>query len=543
MKFLPIDNLAIDAWKDVSKHGPSAYAFTPTIEFHHFLPIHGTASAYMVFIANAGYDYTDLTPGNGYVMVRVKFSIRSSKSRGDIKAVSDLIPKPTFLASYIGHVLTLLRGQQCLEWHHTSKDGPILVYTFPSKEEDRYLYVTAQIYITPIEAKAKRTQLEQGILEGISQLRPMIVKDHMRPWINTREPSESEIFASEAENTENVEPMLAYDGKSVEDIVEKLCKLGHHNVFVQPKLDGMRLMAFLRGDRVLMQTRQGICHPIAKHFEDSLKEIFKKLPPGIVLDGELYIHKVPEGLMQHLSSKQVSNANPYIGRLVPMQLGKIPGAAKSYGGTGKATIRNRALVDVLEFHVFTCIAPSLTALERYNLLTTAIHIDTEVVHWTQSGGNWVKTGPQVYLVFANHANTAQDIQQNLDLFLQHGYEGLMIYNADAPYHPGRTWNLIKLKPTETEWFQIVGAQPENGSNGMANLVYFHEGKHCVASGFFSDDAKRLFYVRANEFVGLWALIKFQKITVDSLNGPSLRDPKILYLATKPNEEGDVIELS
>jgi DNA ligase-1 len=72
-------------------------------------------------------------------------------------------------------------------------------------------------------------------------------------------------------------------------------------------------------------------------------------------------------------------------------------------------------------------------------------------------------------VIISLANSAVELTDNIyvlkedqletihDLFVEEGYEGLMLRNIDAPYEFSRSWNLVKYKVMKDDEFKIVDA--------------------------------------------------------------------------------------
>jgi DNA ligase-1 len=75
-------------------------------------------------------------------------------------------------------------------------------------------------------------------------------------------------------------PMLATDFEKRKDKIE-------YPVDVQPKLDGVRCLAFWEGDSVKLMSRNGKTWEHCGHIADELETC---LPKGWVVDGELYVH-------------------------------------------------------------------------------------------------------------------------------------------------------------------------------------------------------------------------------------------------------------
>jgi ribA/ribD-fused uncharacterized protein len=490
---------------------------------------------------------------------------------------------------------------------HINIDGPVFlietedpddpspsgqVYGGPSPGA-RHETISVQTYLNYIdEGKATRSILEQLILEGMSAVRQALKKDKQLPhsirvprlpgalFAVARDEGEDDTIGAELDLL-RMRPMLAQDGVSAEKAVAAMTKRGVHSVFLQPKLDGMRLLAFESGApgacRLMMLTRQGTVHPIAAEFEAAVLPVLAALrqklgltpAAALSLDGELYAHMIPAGTMAEISlpdrewQRAASGTVVYTtggsrgdpspggaGPLVPIQLNKITGAASSYGKGGVAGNRNASLVALLEYHIFTFVAAGsgVPAWARYKVLADLIEPDGfGSAHYISDprvppGARMLHEGPRVRLVPAlppAAPNTAW-LESAAAAAVASGYEGVMIYDAEGAYEPKRSWNLVKLKATETEWFQVAGTIQERNLE-LANIRYLYGGHEFRASGFFSDAVKSLMYRREDLFTGRWALIRFQKVTQEARSGDgALRDPKIICIADV--REGDPLDL-
>lgn len=446
---------------------------------------------------------------------------------------------------------------------HMNNDGPAFVlYSEDPDDQGRQETLSIQTFQNEVsEGKAGRTIHEQIILDGLKYVRDNICRGKMIPHDPNATRAPGELFAVAVDEIQRemdslaMKPMLAQDGRDIENLVEIVRKRKITSVFLQPKLDGIRVLSSIHGDDVAMITRQGTVHPIVREFRAELMPILQTLEQtygsGVILDGELYIHQAPAGMFEAISMAdkdwKIANAagslTPNIGTLMPMQLNKIMGAAGSYGKGSVAECRNRPLAAVLEYHIFTCVLPSKSgsALERYHALSEIVPIaDFAKSRFVDIDGRWVHHGPRVQLVPArvlswSDLNTlSSELEDSMSGVLNAGYEGIMVYASSGMYEPGkRTWNLMKLKATETEWFEIVGVEPERGLP-LANLRYRYRDSVYVASGFFSDAVKSIFYNHPTRVTGKWALIRYQKITQETRAGGqgALRDPKIIYLSNE-----------
>lgn len=513
------------------------------------------------------------------MLVRVKLSSSSTKIAGTPPGALGMrgaepigIYKWSFMGHLIGRMLSIARKQNMIG-NFTFKinpDGPVYGYVFEESNEDgtpsgRYMTITAQTFPTMITGQQTRTSHQQAILEALSIIRVAIHKDKMLEWDpSATDLAEGQMFPAEAIAVEggfSVTPMLAQDGENVANTIRECSTRGFlRNVYVQPKLDGMRMMFHREGADIVAHSRGGIRHAIAAEFVNEIAPIIHALETkhgaGIVLDGELYIHETPYSMLIAVGEKRPSKRTaagkafvptyPFAGPLVPSQLNKITGAVKSYDGKDETVERNAPLVSVLEFHVFNFfhINKKSTYGERYNELREMVPMDViGRSHWNRrTDGSWTRVGPRVLLVPMIPCGSQDDLERGLNFALDNNYEGVIVGNSMAPYQCKRTWDLIKIKPTETEWFQITGIVPEKSGLPMANLKYLHAGNEYVASGLFSDSEKQFFYANPHKVSGLWGNIRFQKITVGAASGGALRDPKILALATGPGAKGVTVKV-
>ena len=159
--------------------------------------------------------------------------------------------------------------------------------------------------------------------------------------------------------------------------------------------------------------------------------------------------------------------------------------------------------------------------------------------------NFIKNKTKIWLVPVAliDKNTPQTLETMYREVLNFDYEGIMIYLSNGFYEHKRTWNLIKFKESETEWFEIVGTEPQIDGN-MSILKYKYGNKICTADGLFSQNFKHYLNLNPDSMNGKWALIRFQKHTVASSTGTALRHAKVLSLHTEADgEEIDIEKLA
>lgn len=100
--------------------------------------------------------------------------------------------------------------------------------------------------------------------------------------------------------------------------------------------------------------------------------------------------------------------------------------------------------------------------------------------------NAVALNPSKHLVFVSHmgCNNREDVEQMMQIYLEQGYEGLMVRSPKGKYKHGRSTvregYLLKYKVFESEWAQIVGFEEfMHNANELKtdNLGYAERSSH------------------------------------------------------------------
>ena len=246
--------------------------------------------------------------------------------------------------------------------------------------------------------------------------------------------------------------------------------------FVQPKLDGVRLLATRCADgSICMWTRNGIDvvekqkNKEGKNVKNNAKvnvddhasrsliagiraELAKStLQIGVVLDGELYAHSLT-------FQESVSH------------------------------FKNDTGAGYLAYHVYDMydrLAPHDTMQDRLQRLSQlAVPIVNIIRHTTSSTNNTNErnnekindtsrdTSGPVVLLDSYMAHSHEDVKAYHDTFVKMGYEGLMLRAMLGEYEPAkRSKNLLKLKVFTTDEFVIIGVvEAKGGDKGTAVFV-------------------------------------------------------------------------
>ena len=246
-------------------------------------------------------------------------------------------------------------------------------------------------------------------------------------------------------------------------------------VHVQPKLDGVRCLAYWDGDSVKLMSRGGKQWNCCQHIIDELEQV---LPPDWVLDGELYIH----GSTFQEITKLVKKLRPESVN-VQFHVYDIP------KGTGD-------FQDNSEW------------LERYNTLCS---IADSCINYSHC-----KT---IVFVESHTALREQDVYELQSEFLEEGYEGAIVRERDGEYRFGyRSNKLLKVKNFMDEEYEIVDFTTGIG-RFEGSIVWICETKDgqsfkVVPQGTMEERQET--YQNADKHIGDMLKVKFFELTDDGI---------------------------
>jgi DNA ligase-1 len=87
----------------------------------------------------------------------------------------------------------------------------------------------------------------------------------------------------------------------------------------------------------------------------------------------------------------------------------------------------------------------------------------------------------------------KSLKRRLEEIVKAGGEGLMLHRADAPYHGGRSDDLLKLKPFQDAEARVIGHEPGKGRfAGLTGALKMEtpEGKRFRLGTGLTDAARR-----------------------------------------------------
>ena len=185
-------------------------------------------------------------------------------------------------------------------------------------------------------------------------------------------------------------------------------------VDVQPKLDGVRCLAYWDGDSVKLMSRGGKQWECCQHIIDELEIV---LPKGWVLDGELYIHGSTFQEITKLVKK--------------LRVGSVN----------------------VQFHVYD-VPRGHTYNKPYNEWSSRHSVLYDFEHYCHMAKDSCKS---IKVIRTDRAYNEEEVYKLQSEYLEEGYEGAIVRECDGEYKFGyRSNKLLKVKNFTDEEYEIVG---------------------------------------------------------------------------------------
>lgn len=252
-------------------------------------------------------------------------------------------------------------------------------------------------------------------------------------------------------------PMLA---KKFEDHSDDLV----FPVFVQPKLDGARMLAvFDDKGKVSLWSRTRKRITSVPHLVKRLEFLGLK---NTVLDGELYCHKLNKDFEKLMSAARKKDPSPESAQL--------------------------------EYHIYDVVLGAgfeARLKQLYDMLEMAI--------------------PPIHFVETHTAQDEETIVMLNDKFVARGYEGAMIRKPNVNYENKRSSQLLKMKSFQDEEFEIVAI--EEGRGKLAGHCGAFRCKTKNGDEFSAKMAGELenlkeYFNNQDDYIGRMLTVKFQDYT-------------------------------
>jgi ATP-dependent DNA ligase len=242
--------------------------------------------------------------------------------------------------------------------------------------------------------------------------------------------------------------------------------------FIEPKKDGMRVLAFVKGETVKFLTRGGRPMTTLKAIEDELLTGHVH-PTGYVLDGEIQAGR----FQKTLSSVKRK--------------------------TAQTDLFERA-TDSVRFIVFDCLT-----IQEFNARKCTRTYDErrDALNQLQFGGEHVA---QLQPTLVKNATEAQAYYKAR---LNAGDEGAMLKDPKGLYEFKRSRAWIKMKPSKTVDVTITGFKEGKGKlKGSCGAILFkYKGQTCSAGGMKHAEGKHLWKNR-EYYAGKLAEVEFTEET-------------------------------
>lgn len=255
----------------------------------------------------------------------------------------------------------------------------------------------------------------------------------------------------EAEVSDCVLPMLA---KDYEKEAKKI-KWGESIVIENPKLDGMRCLAFVKSGGVTLISRKGVVIENLRHIESELSGL-----PDCILDGELYVHG--ESFQTNMS---------YI---------------KKY---------TKGKTERISLWVYDMVSD-----EPYNIrLSEAVELISGLTHVKPITFTFIKSELEMLEKFEEH--------------IKDGYEGMMVKIVDGGYKSNtRSSSLLKYKTFMDNQYKIIDVIPSDARPDWGKPVF--EG--FSAGTKFPVEFKKDLLLNKNDYIGKIAEVRFFGYTDEGL---------------------------
>jgi len=338
-----------------------------------------------------------------------------------------------------------------VQFWQIAAEGPWIV--------SRFGLLGMKIQETRKEAKPKSvgkanetTPKDQALSESISLWKKKVDKGY-------------KLSAEAATSEEVILPMLAHP-------IDKYKKKIKYPCFVQPKLDGVRSLAYWVGDEVVFHSRKGKVYNVP-HLAKQVKEF---LPKDMILDGEIYIHRES---FQTLSS--------WVKKL-------------------------RDETSLLQYHVYDCILLN----ERKADFTAR---NARLRSWYLKSA-LCATGHDVKYVETLEASTEDDVYSLQKKWAGEGYEGAIVRNRAGVYKmKHRSSDLLKVKSFQDAEYKVIGCNPGEGkfkdfaiwtcemSDGGDPFTVVNKG---------TAEERTEMLRNADNYIGRWLKVKFFAFTDSGL---------------------------
>lgn len=243
--------------------------------------------------------------------------------------------------------------------------------------------------------------------------------------------------------------------------------------WVQPKLDGVRMLARKENGVVTMWSRKGKVIDIPDKIN---AQLYLMLEDGQCTDGELYVHG--------------------------WTFQRIISAVK----------KKRDDTDLLEYHIYDSPNSELPFEDRIPLKgISCTRVPERCKGWSAQEN--IKIVKSIDVVDQEEFNLFEST------FVQEGYEGMMVRNSASAYtYKHRSYDLQKVKRFLDAEYKIIGGK--DGSGREAGLIVYRcktfDGLEFDVRPRGTHEERAEIYKNINNYIGRYLTVRYQELTDDGI---------------------------
>ncbi len=269
--------------------------------------------------------------------------------------------------------------------------------------------------------------------------------------------------------------------------------------FVQPKLDGLRCVSYAtqcgNDVTVALQSRTGAFFTGLPHIAAALRPYLSQ-HRSIVIDGELYTDQMPfEELAGLIKKKKITDTDVE-------RLKKVKYHVYDIYDHSQANMPYSERLGVLVDAVRRCACVANDTLTASSLAHRMLRSDTEAA-------------AVVVFVRTEKVAVLADFRRLFSEFVEAGYEGIMLRNAEGVYRANyRSNDLQKYKEFMEDEYLIIGYTQGEGRDAGAVIWYCEteDGKEFTVRPRGTMEQRRVWFNEGKKYVGKKLTVIFQELT-------------------------------
>lgn len=284
-----------------------------------------------------------------------------------------------------------------------------------------------------------------------------------------------------------IPPMLSINKSHPKDpILDKYLK---YPCFVQPKLDGVCCIAVIENGEATLWSRTQKPITSMPHIVNELEKRFPA-PGRIVLHGELYTHALKD---------EFENLISIVRQEEPDEAG---------------------LYKCMEYWVYDMPEHSKVKFDKNTPYKNRYHGYKQILFDTRLNVSEDDKDYKVQPVNSALCENKDAVIGNYEINLEFGFEGAMAKNLDAPYESGkRSYNLLKMKPSEDNEFKVIGALEGRGKDAGtvgSFLCVTNDGKEFAVRLKTTWKHRKELFDNPAMWENQWLTVKYQNLTKEGI---------------------------